>query len=190
MPEYRVRVLTVLLIALLVRSAAADGDGPPQLRAVLRADWTQPSSSTWDGRIRLSEGKLESVRALQLSVGQVDFVASSDDSEIHFRSDGPTAWAGVEFTINAPAQAQVEMELDGQKLTAAFSELLQGVSYHIDSTSQARLRRSVADILPVRVSRTPLIFAPGETIEFEVELRLFANVPTLATRFQVALRRA
>ena len=103
MPEYRVRVLTGLLIALLVRSAAADGDGPPQLRAVLRADWSQPSSSTWDGKIRVSEGNVEFVHVLQLSVGQVDILPSGDDKEIHFRSDGPTVWAGVEFTINAPA---------------------------------------------------------------------------------------
>jgi hypothetical protein len=172
-----------------VRWAAAE-KSPAHERAVLRADWVHPIDSVWEGTIRLSAGRIESVRGLQLAIGQVSFLPAADETEVHFRSAGPANWSGFEITIEAPAQARVELELDGHKLNAAMGELLQGSAYHLTTSSQARLRRMVSDMVAVRASRMPLIFAPGDSVDFAIEFRSMGWEAAAPSRFQVALRKA
>lgn len=161
------------------------------VRTVLRADWIQSSDSLWRGTFRVSEGQVESANALQMRSGQVGVLPAVDVNEVHFQSVGVGAWAGLEFVIQAPPHAQVQITLDGHELAAPLEELLHGTALHANSPSRMHLYRAASDILPVRAGRTPLIFAPGETVVFEVEMRLLAcESRTVQSRFQVALRSA
>jgi hypothetical protein len=195
MPDCLVRVRLLFVIALfgLAPSTFADGIEPinKPVRVVLRADWTQPEGSSWVGAFELAQGRIESVRPLAVRDGQIGILPSTDPTEVHFRSEGPAVWAGLEIVVVAPPRSNVRMTVDKDELKAPLDELLQGAVMHIDSASQVRLHRDAADILPVRVKRSSLIFATGDTVDFDVEFRLLGTETRVVnSRFQVAMRTA
>jgi hypothetical protein len=193
MPQYRVRQLFGLLLgcAFIVSPAdAADSaPEPPPVRARLRADWANPSKSSWDGVIRVSDGRIQSVRTLELRTGQVSLVATDPQQEIRFRAEGPTDWCGLEFVVDAPPKATLELELDGHRLQTPLEDLLKGSTSRMAWEGSARLRRDPADILQVKLNRSHLIFAPGEPVKIDLAFNLLAVEPRVVdTQLHLELR--
>lgn len=191
MPGCLLRALITIAAISAGREEGIDGHSASitPMRAVLRADWTHPTESVHDGSFRITDGTIESVRALRLTGGQIALEPTVGGTTVHFRSAGPASWCGLELEISAAANATVQMTLNGCELTAPVSEIVRGGVFQIDSPNHLRLRRDSGDMLAVRVGKTPLIYAPGESVDFEVEFRMLDATPaTLKTHFQVALR--
>jgi hypothetical protein len=189
----RVRHLVGLLLGWLSfispTDAAVAPPEPSPVRATLRADWTNPNKSSWIGIVRLSEGRIESARPLELRAGQVRIESAVESAEIRFRTDGPTAWCGVEFVVEASPRASVELEIDGHRLQAPLEELLKGSTARIAWDGSARLRRDPADILQVKLNRPHLIFAPGEPVRMDLEFNLLASESRVVdTQLHLVLR--
>jgi hypothetical protein len=193
MPQYRVRHLVGLLLGCVSFISPTDAAvAPPEstpVRATLRADWTNPNKSSWDGIVRLSEGRIESSRPLALQAGQVRIESADTGAEIRFRAEGPAAWSGVELVVEASPRASLELELDGHRLQAPLEELLKGSTARMAWDGSARLRRDPADILQVKLNRPHLIFAPGEPMKLDLAFNLFSAEPRVVdTQLHLALR--
>lgn len=192
MPQYRVRHLFGLLLGWVSLISPADAAATPEqspVRATLRADWTNPNKSSWDGILRVSEGRIESVRPLELRTGQVCTQVASGAREIRFRTEGPVSWCGLEFVVEAPPRAMLDLELDGHCLQAPLEELLKGSAARMEWEGSARLRRDPADILQIKLNRSHLIFTPGEPVDLELAFNLLTAQPRVVpAQLQVALR--
>ncbi len=171
--------------------AAETEPASKSVRVTLRADWQNPPNTSGSGSVRISEGRIESARPLELRSGQFSMVPSGDTKSVSFSTTGPSSWCGLDLTIDAPSNALVEIDLDGERLATTLMELLQGVVAQSESGRSMRIRRSAADVLRVKLNRPHLIFAPGETAELDIEFNLITAEPrTVSTQLEVSLQAA
>jgi hypothetical protein len=156
---------------------------------VLRAECKVPASTRWEGSVKLDRGTIVASRsdAIGGRVRSVDGAAG----EVKFAGVGPVALCRLELTVDAPADASVELSVDGHTVTASLEQLLFGAPAQVEWDGWARIRREPADILRVNANRSHLVFSPGETAHVDVTFHYITrDAAVLATQLQVELRPA
>ncbi len=191
MPHYRVRPLFGVLVATSCLTWPARSQETAVLasvRVVVRAECSNPTTAKWSGSIQLDAGRVVSTRVLEIVGGQSRVVAT-EAARIQFEVAPRVSWCALEFVVEAPPQALMDLDVDGHRLQTRLVEILDGSEARLSWDGWVRLRRDTADILGIKIDRPHLVFAPAEEAKLEVEFNLLgAESGTTAAQVTLELR--
>ena len=152
----------------------------------VRVAWgsgVERDSRQWQAIIRLDKGRIVSARGLGLAT---DAPGSLDVSpqRITVSSAAPRRYDGVDLQLDAPLTSSLSVELQARDDRGALSAPItkaplailaseKGVDADLDDKGNRLLiRRAPGDKLRFAMSRQVMVFAPGESIAFQVQPHL------------------
>ena len=150
----------------------------------------------FQGSVSIDRGKLDFVRAIG---SQADEPGSMwlDDGKIAIRQRSPRREDGVEVQTTAPPESSLKIELhdvadpSAAVLTAEVSLAdlaAKPVGKDLDKFgAHVLFRRAPGDMLRIDLKRDHLVFAPGETLQFEVQPRVLPVAVGTTVQLQARL---
>jgi hypothetical protein len=171
---------------------------PAWLRAEslkIRIAWGGGAERIWQGKVTLSEGRLDQPRPLGIEADEPGSMWIQDGALV-FRQRSPRTYDGLDLLALAPLSAKLTIQLASPGETKApgpievpLSSLLEGLhNADLDSHGNRLLiRRAPDDKLRVEMGRGSMVFAPGETIRFDVVPHLLAADPGSKIRLTTAV---
>jgi hypothetical protein len=186
--------LALLLFAItcaLLRAAEAD-----ELR--VRLTWGGGSPRSWQGTIRITEGKLADVVPLGLEADTPGSMRLVDESTLVISPRFPRTYDGVDLRVTAPRDAMliIEMQHDGGEGPPPIQWRLETLAKAVqqanldDQENRIVGQRSPGDRLAIDLPREHLVFGPGEKFEFTVVPRPLDLAPNSGYLLNVALLHA
>jgi hypothetical protein len=154
---------------------------PPAMR--LRVEWGGGAARRWSGTISVTEGAIARPVALGIEADEPGSMWLEAD-RLLISAPSPRPYDGVDIDVVAPLGAVLRIELvPGEESDAAeavelpLSSLIgrrQNATLD-DRKNRLHVSRVPGDQLRVEGIKDPLIFAPGETLEFELRPFLLAS---------------
>lgn len=152
----------------------------------VRMAWGGTVARPWQGTVNLSEGKLEFLQPLGLEADSPGSMQLVDATTLRIFPRSPRSYDGCDLQIDAPPTATLTMEFEADGLPPRapieipVSQLITGLSQFDldDQGNRLLLERSPGDSLRVKLAGDSLVFAPGNTLEMNVqphELSLLAS---------------
>lgn len=151
----------------------------PESTLRLRLAWGGGEERAWQGKIRLSEGRILDFSSLGLEADTPGSMWLTDQGDLRVASRSPRTYDGCDLTIDAPLQGRIIVEFtgpDGELLPAAEFELAKAArslqQHKLDEhKNRVLIQRLPGDQLPVAFARENLVFSTGEKFEFSVTPR-------------------
>jgi hypothetical protein len=161
------------------------------VRVRLRVEWGGGPERVWQGSIGLTQGKLFNVAPLGLEADESATIWN-EAQRVLVQGRSPRTYDGVDFSIEAPRESMVRLELHGsdeakpQRIELPLAQLIDEPHNAALDQRGARvlIRRTPGDKLRVQFYRDHLIFAPGETWHVAVEPAISGNAPGSKLRLQ------
>jgi hypothetical protein len=148
---------------------------------MVRAAWGGGSEKIWEGSIAVSRGSISQPRPLGIEADEAGSMWL-EDGRLVIRQRSPRAYDGVDIIVTAPSDARLIVQLTAASERAP-ADAQRGPQIEVplaDISSEFRnlqldnhenrllVRRAPGDLLLVRTSHPSMVFAPGETMRFEV----------------------
>jgi hypothetical protein len=161
----------------------------------IRIAWGGGSERIWQGKITLSEGRLDQPCPLGIEADEPGSMWIQDGALV-VRQRSPRTYDGLDLMVLAPLSAKLTIQLaspgetkEPGRIEVPLSSLLEGFhNADLDSHGNRLLiRRAPDDKLRVELGRRSLVFAPGETIRLDVAAHLLAADPGTKIRLTTAL---
>jgi hypothetical protein len=158
-------------------------EGPHEVRQEnmlrLRLAWGGGDSRAWQGKIRLSEGRILDFAPLGLEADTPGSMWLTEQGDLRVASRSPRTYDGCDLTIDAPSQGRIIVEFngqDGQPLPAVTVEIAKAAKtlqqLNLDAqNNRVLIQRQPGDQLPVSYARDNLVFSTGEKFELSVTPR-------------------
>ncbi|MFN0019665.1 MAG: hypothetical protein ACKVP0_15515 [Pirellulaceae bacterium] len=151
-------------------------EGVPANTLRLRLAWGGGESRAWQGKIRLSEGRILEFSPLGLEADTPGSMWLTEQGDLRVASRSPRTYDGCDITIDAPMEGRIIVEFsgpDGQPLPPVEIELAKAArsleQQNLDEhKNRILVQRQPGDLLPVSHSRESLVFSTGEKFEFSV----------------------
>jgi hypothetical protein len=161
----------------------------------IRIAWGGGAERSWQGKITLSEGRLDQPRPLGIEADEPGSMWIQDGALV-FRQRSPRTYDGLDLLALGPLSAKLTIQLSSPgetkepgRIEVPLSALLEGFhNADLDSRGNRLLiRRAPDDKLRVELSRGSLVFSPGETIRLGVAAHLLAADPGSKIRLTTTL---
>lgn len=157
----------------------------PENTLRLRLAWGGGEGRAWQGKVRLSEGRILEFAPLGLEADTPGSMWLTDQGDLRVASRSPRTYDGCDLTIDAPLQGRIIVEFNGpngEPLPAAEIELAKAArslqQQKLDEQqNRVLVQRQPGDQLPVSYARENLVFSTGEKFEFSVMPRAFELSP-------------
>ena len=181
-----------LWMLLGVASAAA---ADPTLR--VRVIWGGGTEQTWRGTISAPGAVVTKLQPLGIEPDQAGSIWT-DGRTIFVDQRGPHTFDGVDFSITAPLDTLLSIELftrgekrDTHAVDFKLADLIRRRHETEKDTNRNWLlaRRAPGDQLRVRTGRSSLVFATGERLRFDIEPHLLGLPKGTSLRVRSVLRK-
>jgi hypothetical protein len=161
----------------------------------VRIAWGGGTERVWQGKIALSEGRLDQPHPLGIEADEPGSMWIEEGALV-FRQRSPRTYDGVDVVALAPLSARLTIQLSSpgetknpDRIEVPLSNLLEGFqNADLDSHGNRLLiRRAPDDKLCVELGRSSAVFAPGETVRLNVAAHLLAADPGSKIRLTTAV---
>ena len=161
----------------------------------IRIAWGGGAERIWQGKISLSEGRLDQPRPLGVEADEPGSMWIQDGVLV-FHQRSPRTYDGVDLLLLAPLSAKLTIQMgspgegkEPPRIEVPLSALLEGFqNADLDSHGNRLLiRRAPDDKLRVTLDRGSLVFSPGETLHMNVVPHLLAADPGSKIRLTTAV---
>jgi hypothetical protein len=184
-------MLALLLLGLC--GAPVRAEGVDELR--VRLAWGGGTPRSWQGTIRVTDGKLADVIPLGLEADTPGSMRLVDETTLAIAPRFPRGYDGVDLRVTAPREAMLIIDLkpDGGNPLPSIQWRLETLAKVVQQANlddqENRLvgQRSPGDRLAVDLPREHLVFGPGEKFEFTVTPRPLDLAPNSGYLLNVAL---
>jgi uncharacterized lipoprotein YddW (UPF0748 family) len=143
---------------------------------MVRVAWGGGREKLWEGSVAVSSGAISQPRPLGIEADEPGSMWL-ENGRLLILQRSPRAYDGVDFFVTAPADAKLVVQLTAAGNSQRGSQIeipLADISSEFRNLSldnqenHLLVRRAPGDSLLVRMSRPSMVFAPGETLRFEV----------------------
>jgi hypothetical protein len=143
----------------------------------VRVAWGGGEARSWQGTIRLSEGKLSDLTPLGLEPDTPGSLLLVDGTTVRVGARSPRSYDGFDVRVQAPANALLQVQLGADAPTnrtsveVPLSRIARDFTQlDLDERKNRLLaQRSPGDALRVSFTYPSLIFAPGEKFQLDVQ---------------------
>src|SRR5262245_54931863 len=143
----------------------------------VRIAWGGGEARSWQGTIRLSEGKLSELTPLGLEPDTPGSLLLVDPTTVRVAARSPRSYDGFDVRVQAPSNALLRVQLGadaaagGQSVEVPVTRIVRDFTQlDLDERKNRLLaQRSPGDALRVNFSYPSLIFAPGEKFQLDVQ---------------------
>ena len=150
---------------------------------------TADAARLWQGEISIDRGQVSLVRSLAMEADEPGSV-SAENGRLSIHPRSARISEGADLQVTAPLEAMLSVELRDLQNPNAASVVTTVPLLELVAKPQKKdldkqgnrvlIRRAPGDMLRVVLHRDHLVFAPGETLQFDVEPR-FLNEPAGTT---------
>jgi hypothetical protein len=179
----------------MLLAAASATAADPSLR--VRVIWGGGAERTWRGTISAVDATVTRLQLLGVEADQTRSIWT-DGRTIFIDQRGPHTFDGVDFTITAPLETLLSIELftrgekrDTHAIRFKLADLIDGQHETPKDASHNWLlaRRAPGDQIRVRTGRSSLVFASGEMLRLDVKPYLLGIPAGTKLRVRSVLRK-
>ncbi len=163
----------------------------------LRVAWGGGTAQQWQGTLSVEYGNLARLSYLGLDADETATIYLKDKT-VHIAQRSPRDYDGIDLQVTGTAQTVLTFEIapvtnpeEQQRIEIPLEELVQGYRLvALDSQgNQMLIQRVGGDQLRAKFDRSSLVFAPGESFEFEVTPHQTGLENQTNLRYQIQLFR-
>jgi len=193
------RLLATLLLAVAPASVCLGRDDQAKPRMVtvrVRVEWSVPEPQISTVRLEIAPGRFDRAQSLGSAADDAGTIQIKGGM-LSVRRRSPRTGDGFDVSVTAPADADIEFELKGErgddsalKFQMPLAECFKKTRTETAQADQVRavIRRAPGDALAVNIDRSHLVFGPEELFRATIVLNFLEPRDTHEKRVKASLK--